>query len=102
MTTEELFDQAYRNFNKVGNTFGRARVLLSKAEWRIRSKKMDEVVLSCLNQAHGFFEMYDPKVWDLRCLIALGEYYAENRNWTNARQNYNLAKKLAKSVKDRA
>ena len=46
--------------------------------------------------------MYDPKVWDLRCLIALGEYYAENRNWTNARQNYNLAKKLAKSVKDRA
>ena len=48
MTTEELFDLAYRNFNKVGNTFGRARVLLSKAEWRISSSKVDELVLSYL------------------------------------------------------
>ena len=74
LNTEELFDQASKHYTKVGNTFGRARVLLMKAEWRISSQKIDEVVLSCLKQARIFFELFNPKIWDLRCLIALGEY----------------------------
>ena len=73
-----------------------------QGEWRISTAKIDDLTFRCLKQAHSFFKTHNPKIWDLRCLISLGKYAVESGNWMKAKQNYNLAKKLAKSVKDRA
>ena len=72
-----------------------------QGEWLLSTQKINTLALGCLKSAHDFFKTLDPKIWDIRCLIALGKFAVENGNWMKAKSNYNKAKKIAKAVKDR-